>query len=245
MRLRRWKVVWLLLFLYPHLSSGEVRSDVRDTAIQDFLVDSRDLTYVARNFVHVGLILAGIRGTSDTKRLIVSKLEELVKSILHFSRGTRAHFIVFTDAESRPHVTGVFKNELGRFLSESVIMDRRVVSVPVVRVEYVDMATMVERHRGMVDQMKKLFGYHHPEGTVIKSSDGGPDMLPTLKYTKDLFYIAPLLHQELPHDLEKLIMLDIDLEFRWAIPSDECQGVISGLISLICTSSSINSPRLQ
>ena len=40
-------------------------------------------------------------------------------------------------------------------------------------------------------------------------------MLPTLKYTKDLFYIAPLLHRELPPDLEKLIMLDIDLEFKW------------------------------
>ena len=39
-------------------------------------------------------------------------------------------------------------------------------------------------------------------------------MLPTLKYTKDLFYIVPLLHKELPQDLEKLIMLDIDLEFK-------------------------------
>ena len=40
-------------------------------------------------------------------------------------------------------------------------------------------------------------------------------MLPTLKYTKDLFYIVPLLHKELPQDLEKLIMLDIDLEFKY------------------------------
>ena len=38
--------------------------------------------------------------------------------------------------------------------------------------------------------------------------------MPTLKYTKDLFYIAPLLHKELPSALEKLIMLDIDLEFQ-------------------------------
>ena len=48
-----------------------------------------------------------------------------------------------------------------------------------------------------------------------QSKDGGPTMLPTLKYTKDLFYIAPLLHKELPQDLEKLIMLvDTDLEFK-------------------------------
>jgi hypothetical protein len=42
-------------------------------------------------------------------------------------------------------------------------------------------------------------------------------MMPTVKYTKDLFYIAPLLHRELPRDLQKLIMLDIDLEFRSGI----------------------------
>ena len=50
---------------------------------------------------------------------------------------------------------------------------------------------------------------------IPQSKDGGPTLLPTLKYTKDLFYIAPLLHKELPPDLEKLIMLDIDLEFKW------------------------------
>ena len=49
---------------------------------------------------------------------------------------------------------------------------------------------------------------------IPQSKDGGPTLLPTLKYTKDLFYIAPLLHRELPPDLEKLIMLDIDLEFK-------------------------------
>ena len=95
-----------------------------------------------------------------------------------------------------------------------------------------DLELMVERHREEVDEMKALFGYHFPEGTVIEvvhkftqklfsqhnvlpqSKDGGPAMLPTLKYTKDLFYIVPLLHKELPQDLEKLIMLDIDLEFK-------------------------------
>ena len=40
--------------------------------------------------------------------------------------------------------------------------------------------------------------------------------MPPMKYTKDLFYITPLLHIELPYYLEKLIMLDIDLEFKYA-----------------------------
>ena len=82
MWLRMWRVAWVLLFLHLHLSCGEVRRDVREVAIRDYLVDSRELAYVTPNFVHVGLILAGIRGVSDTKRLIIRKLEEMVKSIL-------------------------------------------------------------------------------------------------------------------------------------------------------------------
>ena len=34
--------------------------------------------------------------------------------------------------------------------------------------ECVDLELMVERHREEVDEMKALFGYHYPEGTVIE-----------------------------------------------------------------------------
>ena len=47
-------------------------------------------------------------------------------------------------------------------------------------------------------------------------SKDGETLMPPMKYTKDLFYITPLLHKELPYYLEKLIMLDIDLEFKYA-----------------------------
>ena len=56
-------------------------------------------------------------------------------------------------------------------------------------------------------------------------TEDGHTQVPALKYTKDLFYITPLLHRELPYSLEKLIMLDIDLEFKYAaqqIASSEC-----------------------
>ena len=39
---------------------------------------------------------------------------------------------------------------------------------PTIKVEYVDLEKMVERHRWEVDQMKTLFGFHYPEGTVFK-----------------------------------------------------------------------------
>ena len=84
--------------------------DARDVVISDVLVEAGAVQYVGSNYVHVGFILAGMRGSSLTKRPIIAKLEELVQSLLRHSRGTRAHFVVFTDLESRPHISAVFRS---------------------------------------------------------------------------------------------------------------------------------------
>ena len=116
----------LLTLLTQH---GLGTEQVWDNVIHDFLVDSNDVHYVKKDFVHVGIILAGIQGTTTHKRPILVKLEEMLQSLLKHSRGTRIHFIAFTDEESRPHVTGVFRQEMGRYLSESVLFDRQVVKL--------------------------------------------------------------------------------------------------------------------
>ena len=117
----------LLLLLTLLTRHGLGTEQVWDNVIHDFLVDSKDVHHVKKDFVHVGIILAGIKGTTTHKRPILVKLEEMLQSLLKHSRGTRIHFIAFTDEESRPHVTGVFRQEMGRYLSESVLFDRQVV----------------------------------------------------------------------------------------------------------------------
>ena len=42
------------------------------------------------------------------------------------------------------------------------------VAFPKLKVECVDLELMVERHREEGDEMKALFGYHYPVGTVIE-----------------------------------------------------------------------------
>ena len=116
-----------LLLIFLLLQHGHGTAQVWDNVIHDFLVDSTEVHHVKKDFVHVGIILAGIQGTSTNKRQIIVKLEEMLQSLLKHSRGTRIHFIAFTDEESRPHVTGVFRQEMGRYLSESVLYDRQVV----------------------------------------------------------------------------------------------------------------------
>ena len=71
-------MLFLLFLLLTHLLPHGLGEDgqVWDDSIHDFLVDSTAISYVKKDFVHVGIILCGIRGTSNKKRLIILKLEE-------------------------------------------------------------------------------------------------------------------------------------------------------------------------
>ena len=113
-------------------------AEVWDACINDFLVDSKEVSYVKEDFVHVGVILSGIQGTSSHKRAVILKLEEMLQSILKNLQSTRRriHFIIFTDEDSRPHVTNVFRQEMGRYISESILFDLQVVGSILFGIEF-------------------------------------------------------------------------------------------------------------
>ena len=70
--------------------------------------------------------------------------------------------------------------------------------------------------------MKTHFGHHLPVGTKFKvplshlpdlfQNAEGVTVVPSFKYTLDLFYLAPFYHLEFPTWLHRLLVLDIDLE---------------------------------
>merc|ERR550517_423233 len=72
--------------------------------------------------------------------------------------------------------------------------------------------------------MKQYFGHHMPVGTkfkvpipitifnnLLKNKDG-ITFVPSFKYTLDLFYILPFYHIEFPVGLQRLMVLDVDIE---------------------------------
>ena len=138
-------------------------------------------------------------------------------------------------------ITKVLKEEIGKYLSESLIkvphisIDKNSIGkVPKLKVEFVDIESITSKHREEIDLMKTYFGHHLPPGTVFKNPETGQVIVPTFKYTLDLFYILPFYHQEFPVELEKLIVIDIDLEFRFAslsfVLTKYITMTISGLI---------------
>ena len=68
-------------------------------------------------------------------------------------------------------------------------------------------------------KMKTHFGgiSNEPVQTVRKEVEINGEkmiMVNTEKYRSDLFYIAPFYHTEISGSITKLIVIDIDLEFR-------------------------------
>ena len=92
--------------------------------------------------------------------------------------------------------------------------------------EYVNISSITEKHQDHIQIMKELYGHHAPEGTQFMPGDealkglqhqlpSGNNfvVVPSLKYTLDLFYLAPFYHLELIQ-IDKIIVLDVDLQLR-------------------------------
>ena len=234
----------LLVMLVVRILSGKAQDsvvDLRDVVFETGLRAPSSLVHVDDSFTHIAMILTNIAGKpkrenniliefnkkSDGLTTLHVKFKNMLESIFLHSSGTPIHYIFMTDQESMPIIRKVLKAEIGKYLSESVIQSPRIPqiyknavddNIPRMRVEFVDVDLIIAKHRTEIDLMKKYFGHQFPPGSVFKSISGTkPDIYPVRKYQLDLFYIAPFFHQEFPRELEKLIVLDTDLEFRWGL----------------------------
>ena len=228
---------WFLLFLLQlSIVSAEDRdADLRNIVFETGLKPPADLIHVDETFVHIAMILTNIAGKPKKEKDILIefhktegissmliKFKKMMKSIFLHSSGTPVHCIFITDEESIHVIEEVMKREIGKYLSESIIQNPQiryknavVDKFPRLRVEFVDMKSITSKHKTQIEMMKTYFGHQLPAGTVFKHINGsGPDMVPVRKYQLDLFYMMPFYHLEFPTELEKLIVLDIDLEFR-------------------------------
>ena len=219
------------------LLSNVNAQDLREAVFESGLRPPSNLVHVDESFVHLGMILTNVAGTtkhqdnikieflknSDGMTKMLVKFKKMLASIFLHSSATPIHFIFITDKESVPIIKNVVKGQIGKYLTESVIQNPDIRyknakddnNFPKVKVEFIDIDIIITKHKTEIENMKKYFGFHFPPGTVFTPINGsGPTLVPVRKYQLDLFYIAPFYHLELPTELKKIIVIDIDLEFR-------------------------------
>ena len=97
---------------------------------------------------------------------------------------------------------------------------------PKISYKFVDVESVVNKHRKHIDLMKDFFGQNVDEPAIIRPGDelhaeiadadlenAVIEIQPYMRYNQDFFYIAPFHHVTFS-TLDKLIVLDLDLEFR-------------------------------
>ena len=202
------------------------QEDARDILFKEGLVKLSDIQVTGTKHVHLAMIIANVKknDSSQLSSKISRNLSKMLSSILKFSTGTPLHFIVITDQESVELIKVVVKSTVGRYITESVLRNQHIlqnIHTPRIVIEFVSLSSITEKYRGDIDFMKKHYGHHHPEGTFyFKEKDNQTVVhIPNNKYTHDLFFIAPFYHREIPKQIIKLIVIDIDLEFRYETTS--------------------------
>ena len=200
--------------------SASSEEDARDVLFRGGLVRLSDILVTDGGQVHIAMIIvASVKHKEQAKltEKISRNLSKMVTSVLKFSTGTPLHFIVITDRHSLDMITTILKNTVGKYVTESVIRNQHIlhaVHVPKMVFEFASLSSITEKYRKDIDFMKKHYGYHLPEGTFYFKENNSVVHVPNTKYTHDLFFIAPFYHKEIPREIEKLIVIDIDLEFR-------------------------------
>lgn len=229
-------ILILILGLLNCLSGiSSIEKDLRDDILFPDFIQPRDLRIVDDEYVHVAMIVTNIMRSSKNESGILVEmqmegentkllqyLKKFLSSLLFHSTGTKLHLIWMTDEDSEEHLRKVIKDEVGKFLSETVIKPSHITVKDFNRIfperllcEFVNIESIVKDRQSEINAMKNHFGHHIPPGTVFKPKDGiGPDVVGTQKYTLNLFYVVPFYHLVFPEDLEKLVVLDIDLEIK-------------------------------
>ena len=210
-------------------------TDLRDRIFHTELVNISDIKLTEGPYIHTGMILTNVLGKTkhfqnnltvefqmvDKKPKMLIQFEKMLQSLFLYSRGTPLHFIFLVDEESLETVEKCVKQEIGRYLSTSLIYKipvnnkNTIFKFPKLSGEFVDIDSVTSRHREDIARLKEQYGHHAKPGTVFRpEGEDGPALVPTFKYTLDLFYILPFYHTHFPRDIKRIIFLDLDLVFR-------------------------------
>ena len=130
MKRRGFMISFLVSLFILQISVGrheEMDTDLRDVVFEAGLQSLANLIYVDDSFVHIAMVLTNLEKHSEEnkksegKTTIMIKFKKMLKSIFLYSSGTPLHCIFITDDESMPVIEKVIKEEIGIYLSESVI----------------------------------------------------------------------------------------------------------------------------
>ena len=207
-----------LLSLQLSLSIILTATDLRDGVFRPDLVNISDIKMTGDQYIHTGMILTNVQGKTkhfqnnltvefqmvDKISKIVLQFKRMLHSLFLYSKGTPLHFIFLTDEESLETIKNCFKQEIGKYLSESIIYSLSwrnkdtIFKFPKLDVEFVDIDSVTTPNREEIERLKEQYGHHPKPGTVFKPlGDDGPGFVQSYKGSP---FHSHLLFNKLVHE---------------------------------------------
>ena len=167
-----------LLSLQLSLSIVLTATDLRDGVFRPDLVNISDIKMTGDQYIHTGMILTNVQGKTkhfqnnltvefqmvDKISKIVLQFKRMLHSLFLYSKGTPLHFIFLTDEESLETIKNCFKQEIGKYLSESIIYSLSwrnkdtIFKFPKLDVEFVDIDSVTSPNREDIERLKHQYG---------------------------------------------------------------------------------------
>ena len=127
-------------------------------------------------------------------------------SLFKFNQRTPLHLIVITDDDTRDLFKKILTQNIGKFLSETIMQHTLNRNFPRIRVEFTKLTSITDKYRSDINEMKTLFGFSDPDVKYVIKDE--VVLVPNTKYTHDLFFIAPFYHKEVTKAMQSLTKLE-------------------------------------
>merc|ERR1712176_698194 len=111
---------------------------------------------------------------------ITKNLNNMFSSLLKFNQRTPLHLIGITDEDTRHLFKRILTQNVGKFLSESIIQLTLNRNFPKIRVEFTKLTSITDKYRSDLDEMKKLFGFSDPDVKYVIKDE--VVLVPNTKY---------------------------------------------------------------
>jgi len=196
--------------------------------------------------IHLATILtSGGPGAPIASRYMY-QLDFMLSTLLNNSPDTPINFIIITDSlkpkKMISNTIGKFLSEkvilekfgsiqtddVATFMKSKEFLSEKMKVLPDLKVEFLDFNSILGKHNASIQEMKKYYGPNNktvwlPPGDLRRGAyfpdspeNHALEIVFPPRYDRDLFYIAPFYHLDLSR-IKKLIVVDLDLEFRCSL----------------------------
>jgi len=199
----------------------ETSSSLITQSIFTELVKPWDVKISSPEYIHMGLVMAGVSPEQHPEQHYLHRMEKMLRSTISYSQGTPLHLVFISDQESVQVISRRVESAyasmvMGRILLHNEIWKMKRYRIPKLRVEFVDLSAITDKYRDTVEHMKTHFNRFNESYRISESQDNW-GFWPATKYDKDLFYLAPFYHLVFP--FHKFIVVDADIEFKYRVES--------------------------